>query len=274
MEISSIKSKLTGQEYLWQGDPEHWNGQAPVLFPIVGALKGGKTSHQGKEYEMERHGIVRESDRVSLVIHEADRIVLKMESSPESLTNYPFEFSFEVSFRLSGKVLEVSHQVSNIGTQDMFYSLGGHPAFACPLLPGEQLEDYKIGFPEIENDHTWLIMPGGLIGDEGAMLLNNSNEIPIHAHLFDGDALIFKNLKSKEVSLVHRERGPVLTLEFADFDYLGIWAKPGAPFVCFEPWLGIGDSIYHNGILAEKEGIRTLSPRATETKSFNVRILE
>ena len=119
-----------------------------------------------------------------------------------------------------------------------------------------------------------MIAADGLIGKMGEMVLNDAKEIPLHAHLFDKDALIFKKLESREASLSHRKRGPIVKLEFEDFDYLGIWAKPGAPFVCLEPWLGIADSVDHSGILAEKEGIRKLAPGETETKTFRIRIEE
>lgn len=274
MELSSIRSKTTKLEYLWQGDSRYWSGQAPVLFPIIGALKGGKTTHMGHDYAIPKHGFVRNSDQVQLVRQQPDQLVFRLESNAETLAIYPFVFAMEVGFQLLGKCLEISHKVYNLGDKDMYYSIGGHPAFNCPLLPGEKLEDYLIEFPKQENDSTWMIAAEGLIGKKGEMVLNDTREIPLHAHLFDKDALIFKKLKSREVSLSHRKRGPVVKLEFEDFDYLGIWAKPGAPFVCIEPWLGIADSIHHSGQLAEKEGIRMLAPGETETKTFRIRIEE
>lgn len=274
MELSSIRSKITQSEYLWQGDARFWTGQAPVLFPIIGALKEGKFIHQGHEYALPKHGFVRNSDHVKLVHQQSDQLVFRMESNEEILAVYPFAFVLDVKFHLLGKCLEISHEVHNRDNQDMYYSIGGHPAFNCPLLPGDQLEEYFIEFPELENDSTWMISDAGLIAEKGEKTLNNAREIPLHAHLFDKDALIFKNLKSNEVSLNHRKRGSVLRLEFEDFDYLGIWAKPGAPFVCLEPWLGIADSTNHSGLLAEKEGIRMLSPGQTETKTFRIWIEE
>ncbi|OOG76361.1 aldose 1-epimerase family protein [Algoriphagus sp. A40] len=274
MELSSIRSKTTQQEYLWQGDSRYWTGQAPVLFPIIGALKGGKTTHLGQEYALPKHGFVRNSDQVQLVQQQSDQLVFRMESNSNSLAVYPFVFALEVKFQLFGKCLEISHKVYNLDDKDMYYSIGGHPAFNCPLLPGEKLEDYLIEFPEKETDSTWMIAAEGLIGEKGEMVLNGTKEIPLHAHLFDHDALIFKQLKSREVSLSHRQRGPVVKLEFEDFNYLGIWAKSGAPFVCLEPWLGIADSVHHSGLLAEKVGIRILSPGATETKTFRIWIEE
>lgn len=273
MELSSITSKITGQEYLWQGDPQFWTGQAPILFPIIGALKNGKTSFQEKDYTLPKHGFVRNSNQAKLIQQLPDYLLFRFESSPETLEVYPFIFALEVRFRLSGNCLEISHQVYNLDSKTMYYSLGGHPAFACPLLPGEHLEEYQIKFPQTEQDNTWMITPEGLIGEKGEMILKDTKEIPLHAHLFDHDALIFKDLKSKEVSLSHRKRGPIVKMEFGDFDYLGIWAKPGAPFVCLEPWLGIADSVHHSGQLAEKEGIRVLAPKISETKKFSIEIL-
>lgn len=274
MELSSIRSKTTKLEYLWQGDATIWSGQAPVLFPIIGALKGGKTTHLGQQYALPKHGFVRNSDDIKLVQQQPDHLVFRLDSNSETLDVYPFSFALEVRFQLWGKCLEVSHKVFNLDSGDMYYSIGGHPAFNCPLLPGERLEDYLIEFPEKENDSTWMITSEGLIGEKGELVLNDTKEIPLHAHIFDQDALIFKHLKSREVSLSHRKRGPVVKMEFEDFDYLGIWAKPGAPFVCLEPWLGIADSVHHSGHLAEKEGIRKLAPGKTETKSYRIWIEE
>ncbi len=273
MELNSIQSKSTGQEYLWQGDPQFWTGQAPILFPIIGALKDGKTTFESKEYALPKHGFVRNSDLPKLIKQEENLLVFQVESNAETLEIYPFDFRFEVSFRLIDNKLEVSHEVFNTGYSGLFYSLGGHPAFNCPLLPEEKFEDYQIEFPEKETDSTWLIAEGGLIGEKGERVLDESKEIPLHAHIFDRDALIFKNLKSRKVSLSHKEKGPVVTMDFKGFDYLGIWAKPGAPFVCLEPWLGIADSVDHSGLLTEKEGIRMLEPGKSEVKKYSIEIL-
>jgi galactose mutarotase-like enzyme len=273
IELSSIQDKTTGQEYLWQGDPVFWTGQAPVLFPIIGALKDGKTSFEGKDYALPKHGFVRNSSLASLVQQDPNRLVFRIESSPKTVEVYPFEFVFEVSFLLAGKTLEISHKVVNTDSKIMYYSLGGHPAFNCPLLPGERLEEYLVEFTQKETDHTWMITPAGLIGEQGEMMLNESQELALHAHIFDQDALIFKNLRSRAVSIRHQSKGPILKMYFEDFDYLGIWAKPGASFVCLEPWLGIADSADHSGEFTEKEGIRRLAPGTTETKKFSIEIL-
>lgn len=274
MEISSIKSKNTGLEYIWQADPSIWNGQAPVLFPIVGALKDGFTIIDGKRYEMPKHGFVRNSTKPKLVEETDNSVRLRLTWDEESLMQYPFEFQLDMVFTLVGKTLEIEHQISNLSNKTMPYFIGAHPAFNCPLYPGETYEEYSLEFPELETDATWLITDNGLITDQTQPFLENSSSIVLQKHLFDKDALIFKHLKSREVTLTHKNKGAILAVKFDDFDYLGIWAKSGAPFVCIEPWLGIGDSFNSNNEFVNKEGLQKLEPLQSETKSYSIMVID
>jgi galactose mutarotase-like enzyme len=180
----------------------------------------------------------------------------------------------EIEFLLKGNTLHVLHFIFNEGNESMLYSLGGHPAFNCPLLPGEKYEDYYLEFPLPETDSTCSIEPNGLIGLDRIPMLDQSKIIPLHSHLFDHDALVFKNLKSRKVSLSNRTHGPILAVEFEDFNYLGIWAKPSAPFVCIEPWLGIADSVDTNQNFEEKEGLLSLAPGESAQKSYSIAIMQ
>jgi galactose mutarotase-like enzyme len=274
MEISSIQSKLSKQEYLWQGDPSIWEGQAPVLFPIVGALKDGFTKYNGNEYRIPKHGLVRNSDQVKLLEATTDSLRFGMFWNTETLKKYPFKFELEILFKLEGKTITISHLIRNQGEEEMLYSIGGHPAFNCPLREGEKYEEYELKFAEKENDSTWLIDQAGLVSGKQKPTLNNTEILSLHKNLFNQDALIFKNLKSREVTLQHRKKGGIISVEFSDFDYLGIWAKPNAPFVCIEPWLGIADSADSNQNLKEKEGILLLSPGQSDKKSYAITVLE
>lgn len=105
-------------------------------------------------------------------------------------------------------------------------------------------------------------------------VLNNTRFLPLHAKIFENDALIFKQLKSRKVTLKHQTQGGILAVDFNDFNYLGLWAKPGAPFLCIEPWLGIGDSIDTNQKFEEKEGISELDPGTKDVKTYSITILE
>ncbi|WP_144605146.1 aldose 1-epimerase family protein [Algoriphagus algorifonticola] len=272
IELSSIHSKSTGIEHIWQGDPSFWNGQAPILFPIIGALKDGKTEYDRKFYKIPKHGIVRNSIKPVLLDKTNESLTFSMRWDEETLLSYPFKFELKVIFSLKGRTLEVLHEVTNHGPETMYFSLGGHPAFNCPIHKGEVYEDYFIKFEEKETDSTWPVLENGLIGKEPLPMLKATNKLQLHANLFDKDALILKNLKSREVSLVSEKNGPVLSMSFQDFDYLGIWAKPKAPYVCIEPWLGIADSIDSDGKLTHKEGMIQLGPQNKSTKKYSVSI--
>jgi galactose mutarotase-like enzyme len=273
IELSSIKSISSGIEYLWQGNPAIWQGQAPVLFPIIGALKEGFTLIDGQKYSMPKHGIVRNSSKPTLKSRTANSLLFSLIWDEESLKHYPFKFELEIEFILNEKTLAVSHKITNHGHETMLYSIGGHPAFNCPLLDGEEYEDYLLEFSQAETDSTWEVEDTGLIGLNQKLVLDNTNTLPLHKHLFDDDALIFKHLKSREVKLKHKTKGTVLSVQFDDFDYLGIWAKPGAHFVCIEPWLGIGDSTNSNQKFEEKEGILRLEPHQNDVKTYSITIL-
>ena len=272
MELCSIKSNQTGTEYIWQADPTLWKGSAPVLFPIIGALKDGYTLINGKEYRMPKHGLVRNSTKPKLVEKTGHSLKFRLSWDEESLKNYPFKFELEMVFTLTDKTLKIEHIVTNLGKEIMPYSIGGHPAFNCPLIDGEEYEDYSLEFEQKETDATWMVNPNGLIGLDQRLVLDDTKTLPLNKHLFDDDALIFKDLKSREVKLCHKTRGAILSVKFEDFDYLGIWAKPGAPFVCIEPWLGIGDSTDSNQKFEEKEGLLAVATNTSETKSYSITV--
>ncbi|SFT48530.1 Galactose mutarotase [Algoriphagus locisalis] len=272
MELCSIKSNLTQTEYIWQADPSIWKGSAPVLFPIIGALKDGLTLIKGKVYSMPKHGLVRNSTKPTLIERTETSLKFRLTWDEESLQNYPFKFELDMVFRLEGKTLSIEHIVTNLGNEIMPYSIGGHPAFNCPLVGGEEYEDYFLEFEHKETDSTWMVEPSGLIGLNQKLVLDNTKTLRLNKHLFDDDALIFKGLKSREVKLCHKSKGTILSMKFDDFDYLGIWAKPAAPFVCIEPWLGIGDSSGSNQKFTEKEGLLFVEPNQSETKSYSITV--
>jgi len=141
----------------------------------------------------------------------------------------------------------------------MYFSLGAHPAFKCPVLEGEKYNDYYLEFDQLETAYTYPILADGLMGEKTDLILNNKRVIDLNYHLFDKDALVFKNLKSSRVSLCSKISGKRVEVNYKGFDYLGIWAKPNANFVCIEPWMGIADGIDSDGDFEKKEGILKLN---------------
>ncbi|SFN91302.1 aldose 1-epimerase family protein [Salegentibacter flavus] len=271
-ELSSIKNLETGIEHLWQGNPEIWASQAPNLFPVIGVLKNGEYTFEGKTYKMPKHGFVRYNKNIRLKSKTENELVFELQFSEESLKQYPFKFNFEIAFKLNGKNLEVSHQVSNLDEKTMYFSLGGHPAFNAPLSENEDYEDYYLEFDQKLDLRSYLLNKEGLVSERTEGILDNENKIWLKKDLFENDALIFKNIPSKKVVLKSKNSGAVLSVEYSDFKNLGIWAKPNAPYVCIEPWLGIADVEGTDQNLKTKEGIEQLEPEEVYQATYVINI--
>lgn len=268
--ITSVKNKT---EFMWHADPDVWGSFAPNLFPIIGALKDDAYTFEGKTYTLPKHGFVRHNKAITLHQQTQNSLTFKLTSNPESLKNYPFEFEFLITYTLTNNTLEVKHTVINTDSKTMYFSVGGHPAFKCPVFDNENYEDYVLEFEHSENSKTHLInMENGLISSETETVFNNSNKIQLTHNLFNRDALVFKDLKSRKVTLKSNKNGDILSVSYPGFPYLGIWAKPNGDYVCIEPWLGVADSETTNQNFKEKEGILNLAPNKTFQASYIIEI--
>lgn len=273
-ELCQIQSTVTGKDFMWNADPAVWASYAPVLFPVIGAVKNGFVKYKGHEYAVPRHGMVRNNANVKLTGQTIDSLTFTLKYSEETLAIYPFEFEFAITYRLDGNKVVVDHKVLNHGDSEMLFSLGGHPAFKCPLHDDEVYEDYYLEFEAVENDSTWLLTKEGLVENTTRPIFEHANVLHLNSHLFDNDALIFKHLISRQVSLRSTKSSQVITLHYHDFPYLGIWAKPNGHFICIEPWLGIADSADSDQNLETKEGILKLEAGGTFNADFSIEIHE
>lgn len=271
-ELCSLKKLKTDTEYIWQADPGIWSSHAPNLFPIIGALKDGEIVYEGKAYPLTRHGFIRNNENILLKESSKDKLVFQFSTSEETLKIYPFRFNFEITFKLEYQTLMISHTISNLDEKILYFSLGGHPAFNVPLYEGEEYGDYYLEFDQKQDLRTNLLSEAGLISEKTKEVTRNDNRIQLHKHLFDNDALVFKNISSKEVALKSKT-GPVLSLKYKDFKHLGIWAKPAAPFVCIEPWLGYADVEGTTKDIKTKEGINELMPSGKFDASYTITIV-
>lgn len=249
-QLHSFKSKKTGEEFVWYGNPDIWYGQAPVLFPIIGQLADDKYLVNGKEYSMPKHGLARKLP-FRMISAEGNRAEFSLTSDEETLKKYPFEFDLRLIFEVNGTTLACTSKVINKGKGDMLFSLGAHPGFNCDI--GDTLE-----FEENETLETERINSLNLVIDEKFPVINDSKVIEITKDIFNDDALILSGIKSKKLTLNSPKKGRKLEFTFGDCEILGIWAKPGAPYVCIEPWFGIGDSIHPVDDFSKKRGIMTL----------------
>ena len=271
-ELCSIANKLTGIEHIWQGDPAFWASHAPILFPIIGALKDDTYFFEGKEYHLPKHGFFRNNEAVTLKKQEKDLLTFSLKYSENTLKVYPFKFEIEITFSLKEKSLEIKHQVFNLDTKEIYFSIGGHPAFNAPLFPGETYEDYYLEFDQNMELNTAVLSKDGLISGTSEAVLKNENKINLRKDLFDNDALIFQDIASKKISLKSKHTGNILSVEYQDFENLGLWAKPNAPYVCIEPWLGIADLQDTDQDLKNKKGINKLMPTQSFSATYTIEI--
>ena len=248
-ELQSIYHKQFGLEYLWNADPAFWAKKSPVLFPIIGALKNNQYQYGGKTYELGRHGFAR--DKTFSIIQQTDEsITLGIDSDAATLEVFPFEFRFTITYSLQQDQLSVTYHIENTGTGEMYFSVGGHPAFKLPLTAGTAYDDYELQFNQVETADRWPISKEGLIEKTAKPLLQNTQILPLTKLLFNQDAIVLKHLRSDEVRLVSSKTQHGLRFLFTGFPYLGLWAAPGADFLCIEPWCGIADSVDGNRQLA------------------------
>jgi len=270
-ELISLFNHENQTEYLWNADPDFWGKSSPVLFPIVGALKENRYHFEGQAYTLPRHGFAR--DRAFVVEKlEENSITFLLTSDENTLKVYPFKFEFRLIYSLENNTLDVTYSVKNIGENKMYFSVGGHPAFAVPLAENTTYEDYFLEFNKTENSKRWGLTAEGLIETQSFDFLVNTNKLNFTKALFYADAIVLKNLESSSVILKSAKTNRRLKFDFEGFSYLGIWAAKDANFVCIEPWCGIADAANHTQELTEKEGIIALDSEEIFERTWRVTI--
>lgn len=259
-EIVQIEDILTGRNYLWHGDSAYWGRRSPILFPIVGGLKNKTYKYAGREYPMSQHGFARDRE-FQMTEHNVDTIWFELKADEESLKVYPFRFRLEIGYRLEGRKITVMWRVANEDKKTMFFSIGGHPAFMCPIDGEGKQTDYYLLFDNKEPLSYGKLSVNGLLETEGHTLDIGGGCMPITEHMFDEDALVIEGGQAHQVALAGPDKKPYLTVKF-DAPLFGLWspAKKHAPFVCIEPWYGRCDRESFAGMLADREYGNELRP--------------
>ncbi len=266
-ELSSIFNKTKNKEMLWQGDPEFWGRKSPVLFPVVGKYKNGKTTYNGKEYFLGQHGFARDSEFV-LIEKSDDKLSFKLTSNDETLTKYPFRFDLICSFELKNDKIIVGWNVENIDDKTIYFSIGAHPAFYCEkgktvlTMNGENLNYSLVNADGLYTPKKYEVNPSFVLHDK----------------IFDNDALIIENSGVNEISLVSCSpcgNSKYITVNF-DAPLFGIWSptKKNAPFICIEPWYGRCDAEDFEGDITEREWSNALDVGETWYKEYEIIIHE
>jgi galactose mutarotase-like enzyme len=270
-ELSSLRES-DGRELMTDADPTFWSGRAPLLFPIVGRLADDKYRLDGKEYPLPQHGFARRQP-FALIEQAANRAVFRLTDNDATRAIYPFAFTLDAAFTLTGATLATDITVTNTGDRDMPASFGFHPALAWPLPYGRPRADHRIVFEKDEPAELSAIVLGGWIAPETWPSPLEGRELKLTDALFERDALVWDSLESRSLRYDGGE-GPGLKIGFAGMPKLGIWTKPGARYVCIEPWHGIADPIDFTGEIWDKPGILRFVPGQSRTFSMQVTLAD
>lgn len=268
--LDGVEKIHQGQECIDEYGKVYWKRHFPVLFPIVGKLKQNKTIINGRTYEMSQHGFARDMEFEPITkLDNFHSYVLR--SNPSTMAKYPFEFALYITYRTDANKLTTIYKVVNEGETNMPFGIGGHPAFK---IDRDDLfnEEYYLEFEQDEDKIHFLYLVDGLIGTEYAKnIMIDKRRIKITKDTFNNDAVIMKGLTSHKISL-KRRRGnkTLLTMDYEGFPYLGVWSKPGAPFLCIEPWYSTADAIKSIGVFAQKNDIIVLEPKKEFECKFTV----
>lgn len=259
-----------GRELMTDANPAFWTGHAPILFPIVGGLNGDTLRLDGERYTMGKHGFARRST-FAVVEHSATRVVFLLEDSAETLAVYPRKFALRLTYAIEGATLAITAEIKNREAERTLpASFGFHPAFAWPLPYGEARADHRIVFAGDEPEPLRELTPGGLIvAQERPSPLDGGRTLQLRDDLFTDDALIWDAVRAQSVRY-GAETGPQLRVDFPDTPMLGIWTKPGAAYICIEPWHGIADPEGFSGDFTAKPGVFEVSPGESKICAMHV----
>lgn len=270
---AELKSYIdnNGKDYIWCGDPKYWKGTSPVLFPMVGNLRNGKTMINGVEYEISKHGFARDNE-FQVLEQAADKVVFSYSYTEETLKIFPFRFNLRLTYSLNGTALTLTYDVFNLDNQDMYYHLGAHPAFNCPMNEGERFTDYILKFEKQETCMSPVYDNKNLVisNENRICRLNDSDTLHLNYELFSEDALIFDDMSSRKVSLLHSSTRKGISVDFNTFDVLAFWTPmpTDAPFICIEPWNGSAIYSDEDNEFKHKRCIQTA--KAGEQQSFRL----
>ncbi|MFT8244386.1 aldose 1-epimerase family protein [Roseomonas sp. BN140053] len=266
-ELQSLQD-ASGAEWLWQAGPQ-WPRHAPVLFPIVGKLAGDTLRHGGRAHRLTQHGFARDR-RFRWTARDAASCTLRLEDDDATGEAFPFRFVLDLTFAVADGALRCTASVSNPGEPVLPFSIGGHPAFAWPLPGGGAKESHSISFanPGLTSLPARRLTEGLLDGGEELPL--EAGALPLRDALFAADAVVLPGFPAQALRYA-AAAGPALEMRWEGYGDLGLWSKPGAPFLCIEPWHGHASPLGWDGEFANKPGLVLLEPGGTRHFSWSVR---
>ncbi|OQB51729.1 MAG: Aldose 1-epimerase [Firmicutes bacterium ADurb.Bin146] len=271
-EIASIVKE--GYEYLWQKNPEIWNGQAPNLFPLIGRLKDEEYEYDYNMYKMKIHGFAKYST-FEIIENTDNYLSLRLHGSKETYSMYPFDFDFIISYEIIDNVIKKQYMTINNGYKTMYYEVGGHEGYNLTFDKNKIMDDYYIHFSD-NSIYTYTTDKNIMVNKDLSKIDLINNKLYLKPDVFRNDALILDSAKisKREVVLECNEKSRKVKVRFDDFDYLGIWTRPFyTNYICIEPWSSLPDCNFIDKKLENKVGIRCLMPKKTEMLEYSIEII-
>ncbi len=267
-ELKSLK--VGSRELMWSADPAFWGKTSPLLFPMIGTLRDGKTLINGEEFRISKHGFARDLE-LSPEDVSGTSVMFSLIQSDYTKAMYPFDFRFTVRYTLKADGLAVTYRVRNNSAIDMPFCIGAHPAFATP----GDMNDYRLEFPlpETASVPNYNLSTGLHEENNRRPLIDGETVLPLSHEMFYQDVCYFDKLRCRSVELLNKDNTGV-RVDFPDFTSLGVWQAKDAPFLCIEPWCGSADFDDCTGVFAEKRGIEILPPEDEKAFTYSITAVE
>lgn len=279
-ELQGIYDKEMEKETLWNGDKKFWERRSPILFPNVGRHYENHYLYKGQRFDTVQHGFARNMD-FECVEETKDTVVFQLKDTEETRISFPFAFLLKITYKLTGRSLEVLWDVENRNQEIMYFTIGGHPGFQVPVLENTEQTDYKLLFKKNQETLVYRLVCGTTGTADGEKVYNlplktygEYEGCDIGEHMFDKDALIFDDSQFVCAGIGYPDGTPYITMTCEGFTNFGIWSMPGAPFVCLEPWMGRCDDYGFQGEISEKKDIIALKPEAVFHQAYTVTVHE
>ena len=274
-ELKSFRDP-SGKEFIWNSDPTYWMRSSPLLFPTIGNVRNNKTIINGTEYTMPKHGFCKESD-FDVLSQSETQVTFSLTDSKDTLKMYPFHFELRLNYVLSGNKLLMTYDVFNKDASDMYYHIGAHPGFMCPLEEGEVLSDYVLEFSKEERLVSTVYDLENLCFSKNktTTFAEKGKVLPLNASMFDQDVVYFPHTASRSVSLKNPSTGKGISMDYSGFKSIAFWTPVGgkAPFLCLEPWNGAAIFDDEDDIFSHKRDIEVLAPSKNASYILEISLL-
>lgn len=263
-----------GVQLMWTADKAVWGRHAPLLFPIIGRLKNQQYTLDGKVIQIAQHGFARDTEFTVEALDETS-VTLSMTDSEKTHAVYPFSFKLAITYTLDGASLKKTHTVTNCSDTVLPYEIGGHDGYLTTLFAGEKMADYSIEFPGQDVIYPFVMDENCFLTPDKLTYPLTDGNLPLPPKVFGLDTVVLEKLPVNRVTLCNSKNDIRLTVDFPDFDYLGIWTKPvdfDTNYICIEPWTTLPECTFVGSDLKDKQGIRLLNPGETENLSYTVTV--